>query len=114
MEKSQKALVDYESKKLNVNLGEKGTINDQRLEELNKDFTTAESDRVQRESVYDLVKGNEGQVGIIVQDTVLEHLEEKYTDLKEMYVDALGQYGPNFPKVIRLRDQLTQMQALME
>ena len=33
---------------------------------------------------------------------------------RRAYADALGQYGPNFPKVIRLRDQLTQMQSLME
>ncbi|MGA2982884.1 MAG: polysaccharide biosynthesis tyrosine autokinase [Terriglobia bacterium] len=114
MEKSQQALVDYERQYLIVNLGEKGTINDERLVELNKNFTSAESDRVQKESVYNLAKANEGQAGIIVQDSLLQHLEEKYTDLKESYADALGQYGPNFPKVTRLRDQLTQMDSLME
>ena len=114
MEKSQQALVDYERQNLIINVGEKGTINDQRLEQLNKDYTTAETDRVQKESVYDLAKDNEGQVGIIVQDNVLQHLEERYTDLKASYADAQGQYGPNFPKVVRLRDQLTQMQVLME
>ncbi len=72
------------------------------------------SDRVQKESLYELAKGNEGQVGILMQDDVLQRLEEKYNDLKASYADALGQYGPNFPKVVRLRDQLTQMQSLME
>ena len=114
VEKSQQALIDYERQNLIVNVGDKGTINDQRLEQLNKDYTAAESDRVQKESLYELAKANEGQVGIIVQDDVLQHLEEKYNDLKAAYADALGQYGPNFPKVIRLRDQLTQMQSLME
>ena len=64
--------------------------------------------------IYELAKANEGQVGIIVEDKVLQHLEEKYSDLKSAYADALGQYGPNFPKVTRLHDQLTQMQSLME
>ena len=114
VEKSQQALIDYERQNLIINVGDKGTINDERLEQLNKDYTTAEIERDQKESVYELAKANEGQVGIIVQDDVLQHLEEKYNDLKAAYADALGQYGPNFPKVVRLRDQLTQLQSLME
>ncbi len=114
VEQSQQKLIDYERQNLIVSVGDKGTINDQRLEQLNKDYTAAQSDRVQKESIYELAKGNEGQVGIIVQDDVLQHLEEKYNDLKAAYADALGQYGPNFPKVTRLRDQLTQMQSLIE
>ena len=114
MEKSQQALIDYERQNLIVNVGDKETINDQRLEQLNKDYTVAQSDRVQKQSIYDLARANEGQVGIIVQDDVLQRLEEKYNDLKAAYADALSQYGPNFPKVTRFRDQLTEQQSLME
>jgi succinoglycan biosynthesis transport protein ExoP len=114
VEKSQQALVDYERQNLIVNVGEKGTINDERLEELNKDYTVAQTDRVQKQSVYQLAQANEGQVGIIVEDKVLQHLEEKCSDLKAQYADALSQYGPNFPKATRLHDQLTQMQSLIE
>jgi succinoglycan biosynthesis transport protein ExoP len=113
VEKSQRDLIDYERQNLIVNVGDKGTVNDQRLEQLNKDYAVAESDRVQKESVYQLAKDNEGQVGIIMQDTVLQHLEDRLADLRAAYADALGQYGPNFPKVTRLRDQLTQMQSLI-
>lgn len=114
VEKSQQALVDYERQNLIINVGDKGTITDQRLQDLSRDYTTAQSDRVQKESVYELVKSNEGQIGSIVQNAMLEHLEEKYNDLKTTYSDAQTQYGPNFPKVIRLRDQLNEMQAQME
>ncbi|MDR3678115.1 MAG: polysaccharide biosynthesis tyrosine autokinase [Acidobacteriota bacterium] len=115
MEKSQEALVAYERQNLIISTGgDKGTINDQRLEQLNKDFGTAESDLIQKQSLYELAKANEAQVGIIVQNEVLQHLEERYSDLKGSYQDALGQYGPNFPKVIRLHDQMTQLQGLIE
>ena len=40
VEKSQQALVDYERQNLIVNVGDKETINDQRLEQLNKDYTS--------------------------------------------------------------------------
>ncbi len=114
MEKSQQALIDYERRNLIVNIGDKQTIDDQKLDQLNRDLAAAESDRIQKESVYELAKDNQGQVGIIMQDPVLLHLEEKYADAKAEYVDALAQYGPNFPKVVRLRDQLAQVQALMD
>jgi succinoglycan biosynthesis transport protein ExoP len=113
MEKSQQALVDYERQYVIVNVGDKGTINDERLEQLNKDYTSAMADRVQKESLYQLAKGDAGQVGMLVQDDILQHLEEKHNDLEEAYADAVSQYGPNFPKVVRLREQLAQMQALM-
>ena len=114
VEKSQQALVDYERQNLIINVGDKGTITDQRLQDLSRDYTVAESDRVQKESLYELVKSNEGQIGVIVQNSMLEHLEEKYSDLKASYSDAQTQYGPNFPKVVRLRDQLNEMQGQME
>jgi len=114
LEKSQQALADYERQNMIITVGDKQTINDERLEELNKDYTVAENDRAQKESLYELAKANEGQVGIIVQSEILQRLEEKYNDQKAAYADALGQYGPNFPKVARLRDQLVQIQSLME
>jgi capsular exopolysaccharide synthesis family protein len=114
VEKSQQDLVDYERQNLIINVGEKGTIDDQRLEELNKDYTIAETDRVQKQSLFELAVANESQIGTIIEDKTLQHLEEKYDDLKSSYADVLGQYGPNFPKAVRLRDQMTQMQVLLD
>jgi capsular exopolysaccharide synthesis family protein len=114
VEKSQQDLIDYERQNLIVSVGDKQTVNDERLEELNKDFAVAESDRVQKQSVYELAKANAGQVGVIVQDNVLAHLEEKYGDLQTAYSEALAQYGPKWPKVVQLRDQVAQMQALIQ
>jgi capsular exopolysaccharide synthesis family protein len=114
VEKSQQALVDYERQNLIINVGDKENITEQRLQDLSRDYTAAQSDRVQKESIYELAKSNEGQIGIIVQNELLLRLEEKYTDLKTAYADANAQYGPNFPKVVRLRDQLDEMQSLIE
>lgn len=114
VEKSQQALVDYERQNLIINVGDKQNITEQRLQDLSQGYTTAQGDRVQKESIYELAKSNEGQIGVIVQNEPLQRLEEKYTDLKAAYADAQAQYGPNFPKVVRLRDQLDEMQSLIE
>ncbi len=114
VEKSQQALVDYERRNAIVNVSDKQNVLEQRLQDLSRDLTTAESDRAQRESLYNLVKSNEAQVGLLAQNELLQKLEEKYADLRAQYVDALGQYGPNFPKVTRLRDQVNEIQSLID
>lgn len=114
VEKSQQAMVDYERQNTIVNISDKQNVVEQRLADLSKDLTNAQGDRLQKESLYDLVRSNEAQVAFIAQNELLQRLEEKYADLKAQYVDALGQYGPNFPKVLRLRDQVNEIQSLID
>ncbi len=114
VERSQKALVDYERQNAIVNIDDKQNVAEEKLSDLDRDLTVAESDRAQKESLYDLVKSDEKQVAFVAQNDLLQKLEEKYADLEAQYVDVLGQYGPNFPKVIRLRDEVNEMQSLID
>ena len=114
VEKSQQAMVDYERQNVIVNIGDKQSVVEQRLGALSADLTTAQSERMQKESLYDLVNSDPSQAALTTQDGVLQGLDGKYAELREAYVDAVGQYGPNFPKVKRLRDQLDEVQSIME
>src|SRR5208283_2475541 len=62
VEKSQQAMVDYERQNVIVNIGEKETVVEQRLAALSLDLTNAQSERMQKESLYNLVRSNEAQV----------------------------------------------------
>jgi capsular exopolysaccharide synthesis family protein len=114
VEKSQQALVDYERQYSIVNVSDKQNVAEQRLADLTHDLTVAQSDRLEKESLYGMVRANENQVALLAQNELLQRLEEKHADLRADYVDALGQYGPNFPKVIRLRDQVSEIQSLID
>ncbi len=114
VEKSQQALVDYERQNAIVNISDKESVVEQKMADLSRDLTTAQSDRLQKESVYELVRSNESQAAAVAQDDLLQHLEEKYADLKSQYVDALEQSGPKHPKVLRLQSQVDEMQSLIE
>ena len=114
VEKSQAALVDYERANSIVNVSDKQNVVEQRLEDLSKDLSNAQSDRQQKESLYEMVKANPDQVALLAQNDLLQKLEEKTADLKGEYIDALGQYGSNFPKVVRLRDQVNEIQSLID
>jgi polysaccharide biosynthesis transport protein len=114
VEKSQQALVDYERQNAIVNVSDKQSVVEQRLADLSRDLTNAQSDRLQKESVYELVRSDESQVAFVAQSDLLQRLEEKYADLKSQYVDALQQFGPNYPKVERLQSQVDEIQSLIQ
>jgi len=114
VEKSQQAMVDYERQNLIVDIGDKQSVDEQRLAALSQDLTTAQNERFQKQSLYEAATSNNSEAALTAQDPLLQNLDTKYTDLREEYVDAVGQYGPNFPKVQRLQDQLKEVQALME
>src|SRR6267142_1696206 len=47
-------------------------------------------------------------------ENLLQKLEERDADLRGQYVDALAQYGEAFPKVVRIRGQIDELQTLIE
>ncbi|MEJ2010025.1 MAG: polysaccharide biosynthesis tyrosine autokinase [Acidobacteriota bacterium] len=114
VKKSQRALVDYERQNSIVNIGGKVNMQEQRLADLSQDLTVAQNDLAEKQALYQLVEANPGKVGLLSQDSLLENMEEKYADLKTSYVNALGQYGPNFPEVVRLRDQINEIRSLIK
>jgi capsular exopolysaccharide synthesis family protein len=111
VEKSQQAMVDYERQNSIVNVGEKQTVVEQRLATLSQDLTNAQTDRMQKESLYKLANAPESQGALVAQNADVHRLEDKYADLKEEYVVASEQYGPNFPKVKRLLDEMNEVQS---
>jgi capsular exopolysaccharide synthesis family protein len=50
----------------------------------------------------------------VAQNELLQHLEEKYADLKSQYVDILEQSGPKHPKAERLQSQVDEIQSLID
>jgi capsular exopolysaccharide synthesis family protein len=113
VEKSQQALVDYERQNAIVNVNDKQSVVDQRLADLSHDLTEAQSDRLQKESLYELVRDNESQVAFVAQDELLQKLDGNYADLKSQYADAVQQYGPKHPKAQRLQSQVDEVQSLI-
>ena len=116
VEKSQLALVDYERQHAIADVGTKDrqSVEEQMLSDLSKDKTAAQADRIQRESLYNQVLANRAQIASLAHNDLLQKLEESSAQLKEQYLDALGQYGPKFPKVVRLKEQVAENQAQVE
>ncbi len=119
VEQSQAVMVSYERQNNIVNLGEKQTVTEQRFEDMSKDLSQAQSDRLSKESLYNLVAKDNSEVSVVQAgqgsqgNNLLGVLEAKEAGLREEYAEALAQYGPAYPKVLRLQQQINDEEALI-
>ncbi len=83
-----------------------------KLDDLSKELTDAEADRILKEAQYRIAQsGNPELIGTIVPDSVLPVLRGQEADLKNKLAQANSEYGPNYPAVVQLRNQLEQVQV---
>ncbi len=111
VENSQRALQEYQRKHAIVEIGDKQNVIDQRLSQLSTDLTKAQNDRIEKESLYNQVKSNPERVAGLTHDDSLQHLQDKLSELRSQYVDAASQYGPNYPKVLRLNKDIAEIES---
>jgi capsular exopolysaccharide synthesis family protein len=114
VEKSQQDLVDYERVNSIAEVGDKQNIVQERLSDLSKDLTGAETDRANKESIYDSIQSNIADAALVTNDPLLQQLDSKYAELKTEYAASTSQYGPGFYKVKELSNQLSEVESLMD
>jgi len=107
VQKSEDARIAYERQNQIWTLDDKQNMTTQRLSDINKQFTDAQAERMRKESLYEFAKaGDLDAVPQVESNTALADLLKKKGETSADYADALTQYGPNFPKVLRLKAQL--------
>jgi polysaccharide biosynthesis transport protein len=114
VENSENARLAYERQNQIWQLDDKQNITTERLVDLNKELTDAQTDRMRKEALYQFAKA--GSIDAVPQyttDTVLQDLLRRRSDSASAYSDALNQYGPNFPKVQRLQAQMKEIDKLI-
>lgn len=112
VEKSEDARLAYERANQIWQIDEKQDITTQKLSDLSKAVTDAQTDLADKEALYRMAAaGNVDALPQSQSNAVLQDLLKKKSDLDEAYADAINLYGPNFPKVQRLDAQRTQVAA---
>lgn len=114
VEESQRSLAEYERANAIVTVSDKQNVIEQRLGELSTDLSSAQNDRIQKEALYQQVHTAPAQADALADDELLQKLRENYSNLDNRCVEAQAQYGPTFPKVIRLQKQVEAAQALVD
>ena len=107
VEKSEDSVVAYERENQIWAIDEKQNITTQKLSDLNRELTVAQADRMRKEADYSLARSGKMDAIPAVRDSqVIQSLLEKRAQLNNQYAEALAQFGPKYPKVLRLEAQL--------
>lgn len=79
----------------------------QRLESLQSELTRVQAARVEKDSLYNEAESG-GAAGI--DDTILSSLRQKEADLQGQLAKKQTSFGPNYPGVRELQDEITAVQ----
>jgi len=121
VETSQEKLVKYQKEHEILGIDEKQNITTAKLDELNRELTSAESVRMEKESIYHLVQSGDSDSiaaaanvdgvarGSSANSALLEKLREQQADLKIQVAQLSTQFGPSYPKLAQLNSQLKEV-----
>ena len=121
VETSQEKLVRYQKEHEILGIDEKTNIITEKLDALNKEMTTAESDRMEKEAVYRQSQSNDPDAiaaAIVSESTgggngagsvLLDKLREQQAGLRIQVAELSTQFGPSYPKVEQLNSQLKEI-----
>jgi succinoglycan biosynthesis transport protein ExoP len=103
---SENARLAYERQNQIWQVDEKQNITTEKLSDLSKTVTTAQTELAQKEALYRMsADGDLDALPAAKADTRIQELLRKKSDLAQQYLDASAQYGPNYPKVQRIAAQ---------
>lgn len=110
--KNEKKFREYAREVDIVSLEDKQNLIFVQLEQLNAALAEAETQRLEKESLYNEVKdGNYEFLPKIVEDSSIVDLNSKYTEVKADFQNKSVIYGPNFPEIKQLRAQMNKIDA---
>jgi polysaccharide biosynthesis transport protein len=106
VEKSEDARLAYERENQIWQIDEKQDITTQKLADLSKAVTEAQTGLAEKEALYKMaVSGNVDALPAARENVVIQDLIKQKVEADNNYADALAQFGPNYPKVQRLAVQ---------
>jgi succinoglycan biosynthesis transport protein ExoP len=112
VEISQQKLVAYQKEHGILGIDDKQNVITARLDDLNRELTAAQSDRIQKETAYRLTLSENAElIGKEEPDGLMGKLRAQQAQLKTQYAQATIQLGPSNPKVLEIGNQLKETAA---
>jgi polysaccharide biosynthesis transport protein len=112
---SEDARLDYERKNQIWELDDKQNLTTQRLSEISRQLIEAQGERMRKQSLFEFAKAGDADLVPQIRDNAtVQDLLHKRGDLNAQYTEAINQYGPNFPKVLRLQSQLKEIDQSLD
>jgi capsular exopolysaccharide synthesis family protein len=110
LEESEKALYEYKKKYDIVTIENKITVLPERLSELSRSLTAAETKRKELFAIYNQIKNVKKKqletIPVIVENTSVESINQKILLADQKISELSKKYGPKHPKMISARNEL--------
>src|SRR6266446_2779409 len=101
VEESRRKLIDYQKENGIFGLDEKQNIVTAKLDDLNRELTAAEGDRVQKEVNYRLARSGQPElIAKLEPDNLVTKLRGQQADLENQMAQASVQLGVAHPKIV--------------
>jgi capsular exopolysaccharide synthesis family protein len=110
VETSQAKLVHYQKEKGILGLDEKQNIVTSKLDELNRQLTQAQADRIAKEAGHRMAQNGNPQYLAAGDGALLDKLRGQKSELQLQLARISTQFGPSYPKVVELANQLSQLE----
>jgi capsular exopolysaccharide synthesis family protein len=111
VERADEALQAFGSKHDIISLDEKENVTMQRLTELNETLTRAESERMTKEALYKQTKDKDfDALPSILENKLIMDLKQAYIQLEAQYMKLSETFKPEYPEMVRLKNQMQTLQ----
>jgi polysaccharide biosynthesis transport protein len=115
VERADEALQAFGSKHNIISLDEKENVTMQRLTDLNETLTKAESERMAKEALYKQTKDrNSDSLPSILENKLIMDLKQAYIQLEAQYMKLSETYKPEYPEMVRLKQQMQAIQKRID
>ncbi len=109
-EESQEKLTDYQKKTGILGTDENHNIILDKLGELDKALSAAETDRIVKEAKFRIASTqNPELIANVVPESVLGALYKQRAEVRAEYAQLAAKYGTSYPRVLQLQSQLTEL-----
>jgi succinoglycan biosynthesis transport protein ExoP len=121
LEQAEERLNEYASEEGIIFLAEneKGVENEniitKRLSELSTYLTEASADRMSKEALYNTVRsGDSDSNPVVMGNSLIMELKKNLVSLESEYNQKLKTYKPEYPKMVKLKEQIDQIKMKMD
>ena len=114
VETSQEKLVRYQRENGMLGIDEKQNIITQKLDDLNKSFTDAQSDRITKQAAYETAKAGKFDQVPESATGLGSSLRQQEATLRAQYAQLTTTFGPNYPKTLELKNQIDQTERSIQ
>lgn len=115
LEQSEAILHEFAKRKEILSIGDKKDIVTTKLSDLSDALTKAQAERIAKEALYRQSQGMAFEsIPVVLENALISSLKTEYYKLDSEYQRLKETYKPDYPKMVRMREGITQIKRRLD